>query len=45
MGYGIPKRMIYLYLHTPMRIGHEVLMIEEVQVEQPSTWVIFWYPS
>jgi hypothetical protein len=26
-----------------MWIGKEVLMIEEVQVEKPSTWVIVWH--
>jgi hypothetical protein len=39
MDYGIQKRMID-QLHTHMWIRQEVLMIEEVQVEKPSTWVI-----
>jgi hypothetical protein len=45
LDYGIQKGMIYLLFPTQMQIGQVALMIEEVQVEQLSTWVSVWYPG
>jgi hypothetical protein len=43
LDYGIQKGRIYHVFPTLMYIGQVALMIEEVQVEHPSTWVSVWY--